>query len=80
MITIYSFTLFKKQPILQTRRKENTGDDPEEAAGRCIRSDSKPGHRRYTEGGRVMLVEAIIVGIAMAMYVGAEWTAEDVLE
>ena len=27
-----------------------------------------------------MLVEGIIVAIAMAMYVGAEWTAEDVLD
>ncbi len=27
-----------------------------------------------------MLVEAIVLGIAMAMYVGAEWTAEDTLE
>ena len=27
-----------------------------------------------------MLVEAILVGIAMVMYVGAEWTAKDVLE
>ena len=32
----------------------------------------------YTEGGNIMLVEAIVLGVAMAMYVGAEWTAEDV--
>jgi hypothetical protein len=32
------------------------------------------------EGGTIMLVEAIVLGIAMAMYVGAEWTAEDTLE
>jgi len=24
-----------------------------------------------------MLVEAIVLGVAMAMYVGAEWTAEN---
>ena len=27
-----------------------------------------------------MIVEAIVASIVMAMYVGAEWTAEDVLE
>jgi hypothetical protein len=27
-----------------------------------------------------MLVEGIIIGVAMLMYVGAEWTAEDTLE
>ena len=27
-----------------------------------------------------MLVEGIIIAVAMAMYVGAEWTAEDVID
>ena len=32
------------------------------------------------KGGNIMLVEGIIIAVAMAMYVGAEWTAENVLD
>ena len=32
------------------------------------------------KGGNVILVEGIIIAVAMAMYVGAEWTAEDVID
>ena len=35
---------------------------------------------RIDKGGGIMLVEAIVIGIAMIMYVGAEWTAEDVVK
>ena len=35
---------------------------------------------RIDKGGGIMLIEAIVVVIGMAMYVGAEWTAEDVLK
>ncbi len=35
---------------------------------------------RIDKGGGIMLIEGIVVVIAMAMYIGAEWTAEDVLK
>ena len=35
---------------------------------------------RIDKGGGIMLIEGIVVVIAMAMYVGAEWTAEDVVK
>jgi len=35
---------------------------------------------RIDKGGSTMLIEAIVLGVAMIMYVGAEWTAEDVVK
>lgn len=34
----------------------------------------------YTEGGTVMLIEGIIIGVACAMYAGAVVSMEDVVE
>ena len=32
------------------------------------------------EGGTIMLVEVVVLGVAMLMYIGAEWIAEDVVD
>ena len=58
------------------KKKGKHRRDPEEAAGRRVRPDSKTGYRIYRR--RQIMVTVIVLGAAMAMYVGAEWTMEEV--
>jgi hypothetical protein len=36
--------------------------------------------RVYRKGGSVMLLEVVVLGVAMMIYIGAEWIAEDVVK
>lgn len=75
-IKIYSFTFVRSAHIIQTRREENAGRRIEDSDLQELSRGAL-----YIEGGNIMfVVEAIVASVVMAMYVGAEWTAESVLE
>ena len=75
LIKICSLTSISFRPNNTDKKRRETPDGETKTPIFRIKADG-----RMDKGGNIILVEGIIVAVAMAMYVGAEWTAENVLD
>ena len=76
LIKICSLTSISFRPNNTDKKRRETPDGETKTPIFRNKADGRMGYK----GGNVILVEGIIIAVAMAMYVGAEWTAEDVID